>query len=44
MAPSPEFVMQQEDQILTKAREKANKEVAEMKEYFKLDTLNVWDH
>lgn len=44
MAPSPEFVMQQEDKILTKAKEKANKEVAEIKEYFKLDTLNVWDH
>jgi len=43
MAPSPEFVMKQEDEILSKARNKADKEVDEVKEYFNLTGLNIWD-
>jgi Zn-dependent oligopeptidase len=44
MAPSPEFVLNQEDQILTKAKEKGEKEIDEIIKYFNLTSLNVWDH
>ncbi len=45
MAPSPEFVMKQEDEILVKAREKADKEAKEIKDYFHLTwDLNAYDY
>ena len=44
MAPSPEFVINQEDQILVRANEKANKEIEEITKYFNLTKLEVWDY
>lgn len=44
MAPSPEYVMAQEDKIRDKAQIKADNEIQEIKEFFNIDTVNVWDH
>lgn len=44
MAPSPEFVMNQEDQILAKAKIKWEKELNEIKEYFHITWVNASDY
>ncbi|MEF2175768.1 MAG: M3 family metallopeptidase [Candidatus Absconditabacteria bacterium] len=44
MAPNPEYVMEQEDKIRDKAVIKADKEIQEIKDFFNIDTVDVWDH
>ncbi len=44
MAPSPEFVLNQEDQIFTKAKLKGEKEINEIKQYFNLNLLDKWNY
>lgn len=44
MAPTPEYVMEQEDKIREKASIKADKEIQEIKDFFNIDTVNAWDH
>jgi Zn-dependent oligopeptidase len=43
MANSPDEVMDLLTQISTKAKQKAKKEIEEIKSYFNLDEIQAWD-